>query len=170
MRLPARRFISVKSIYLLLLTAIPLVLGGCSGTWGAMWGEQAGGGGSQLASAGAASGETVRTGSISSRLISGTVAIIAAHDSSEHQRRLAAKRAVAWMAQHPATAQGGHYIAVDTEPDGLGSPRAQKSIIIFDTETRKIVGAHVYDIPAPPPVGSIMRFGHYPARYIGAGL
>jgi len=173
-----------------LLAATPLILGGCSGTGGVSWGEEAGGGGAQMANAaGAASGETVRTGSISTQLINGTVAIIAEHEATERQREVAAARGRAWMARQQASAQrqastqqqasaqpaSAHpavrkrYIAVDTERDSRTAPQAQKSVMIFDTEAEQVVGKNVYDVQSPPPVGTVARFETYSAQYVGPG-
>lgn len=165
-----------------LLALAPLALGGCSGSGEVAWGEEAGGGASQMAQAGAASGATVRTGSISTTLINGAVAIIAQHEATERQRQLAAKRGRAWTVHRltssrspqPSQAkQSKHpdrYIAVDTESDSRTSPQAQKSVMIFDTQAQQVVGKNVYDVQSPPPVGAIARFETYSAQYVGPGF
>lgn len=161
----------MKTIHFIygLLACAPLGLAGCSGTGGVAWGEDAGGGGGPMATgAAAASGETVRTGSISTRLISGTVAIIAEHEATERQRRVAAERGHAWSAR--TSTRHGRYIAVDTERDRRTSPQAQKSVMIFDTEAQQVVGKNVYDVQSPPPAGEIARFQTYSALYVGPGL
>jgi hypothetical protein len=169
----------VKSIHLLycLLAACPFILGGCSSAGDIAWGEEAGGGGSPIATgAGAASGETVRTGSISTRLISGTVAVIARRQATERQRALATQRGRAWVARRPALTYTAHlgqharYIAIDTERDSRTSPRAQQTVMLFDTEAQQVVGKNVYDVQTPPAVGSIARFETYSAQYVGPGL
>ncbi len=156
-----------------LLAAAPMLLGGCSGS-GVSWGEEAGGGGSQMANdAAAASGETVRTGSISTQLINGAVEIIAEHEATERQRRVAAERGRAWTARRlasPRPVARKRYIAVDTESDSRTAPQAQKSVMIFDTEAQQVVGKDVYDVESPPPVGSVARFETYSAQYVGPGL
>ena len=170
-------------LFYCLLAGAPLLLGGCSG--GVTWGEEAGGGGSQMAEAGAASGETVRTGSVSTGLINGAVAIIAMHEATIEQRQLAEKRGRGWTARQVAaskTAQAGQpirpvrprlhkrYIAVDTDSDSRTSPQAQKSVMIFDTEAQQVVGKNVYDVQSPPPLGAVARFETYSAQYVGPGL
>jgi hypothetical protein len=173
----------VKSIHLPirllygLLALAPLALGGCSGTGDLAWGEQAGGGASQMAQAGAASGATIRTGSISTALINGTVAIIAQHQATGRQRQIAQKHGRAWtahrLASSPSTPskQPGHrYIAVDTASDSRTSPQARKSVMIFDTQAQQVVGKNVYDVQSPPPVGAIARFETYSAQYVGPGF
>jgi hypothetical protein len=160
----------VKSIHLLycLLAATPLAISGCS-SGGVSWGEEAGGGGGQMANGAAgASGETVRTGSISSPLINGTIAIIGEHEATMRQREVAAQRGRAWTARQSAAPR--HYIAIDTEPDGRTAPQAEKSVMIFDTQAQQVVGKNVYDVQSPPPVGAIARFETYSAQYVGPGL
>jgi hypothetical protein len=169
----------VKSIHLPicflfpLLAAISLAVGGCSGG-GMSWGEEAGGGGGQMANgAAAASGVTVRTGSISTGLINGTVAIIAEHEATERQIHVAVERGRAWIARRVAADQPAprkRYIAVDTESDSRTAPEAKKSVMIFDTEAQQVVGKNVYDVQSPPPVGAIARFETYSAQYVGPGL
>jgi hypothetical protein len=156
-----------------LLAATPLLLGGCSGG-GVSWGEEAGGGGAQMANdATAASGENIRTGSISTQLIAGTVSIIAEHEATERQRQVAAQRGRAWTAKKLASPQHKvhkRYIAVDTESDSRTAPQARKSVMIFDTEADQVVGKDVYDVQSPPPVGAFARFETYSAQYVGPGL
>ena len=165
----------MKSIHFLycLLAATPLALDGCSSAGGVAWGEEAGGGASQMAAAGAANGETVRTGSISTALINGTVAIIGQHEATLRQRQVAEKRGRAWTAHSLASSQPAHrkrYIAVDTESDSRTSPQAQKSVMIFDTEAQQVVGKNVYDVQSPPALGAIARFETYSAQYVGPGF
>ncbi|HEX8295453.1 MAG TPA: hypothetical protein VF593_04085 [Chthoniobacteraceae bacterium] len=62
------------------------------------------------------------------------------------------------------------YLAVETEKDARTSPQAEKSIMIFDTETQEIVGNNVYDVRSTPRVGGISKFETYTAEYVGAGL
>jgi hypothetical protein len=126
-----------------------------------------------MAEAGAASGETVRTGSVSTPLINGAVAIVEDHEATLRQRQVVEKRGRAWTARRlaaPAPAKRKRYIAIDTEADSRTSPQAQKSVMIFDTEAQQVVGKNVYDVQSPPPVGAIARFETYSAQYVGPGL
>jgi hypothetical protein len=176
--IPVKKTHLLNCIIYTLLTAIPLVLSGCSG---ATFGEEAGGGGAAMANgAAAASGETVRTGSISSTIIQGTVTIIAEHVATQEQRKVAVERAHIYIAHEHARAvasvAAGHkapphhrYIAVDTEPDSRTAPQAKKSVMIFDTEAQQVVGNNVYDVQSPPPVGATARFETYSAQYVGPG-
>lgn len=159
----------------LLFAAAPLILDGCSSPGGIAWGEEAGGGGGQMAEAGVANGETLRTGSISTEMSSGTVAIISEHEATVRQRQVAAERGRAWVARVASHRGGragrhGRYIAVDTEADRRTPPQAQKSVMIFDTEAQQVVGKNVYDLENPPQVGAVSRFETYAAQYVGPGL
>jgi hypothetical protein len=131
-----------------------------------------------MAEAGAASGATVRTGSVSTAFINATVAIIAHHEATLRQRQVAEERGRAWTAHRAGPAQlaiAGHakrharYIAVDTAPDSRTPAQARKSVMIFDTEADQVVGKNVYEIQSPPPEGAIARFETYSAQYIGPG-
>jgi len=135
------------------------------------WGEQAGGGATQMAQAGAANGATLRTGTISGPLINATVAIIAQHEASLKQRQIATARGRAWSARAASAQPALHkrYIAVDTEPDSKSSPQAQKTVMIFDTQAQQVVGKNVYDVQTTPPIGAVARFETYSAQYVGPG-
>ncbi len=61
------------------------------------------------------------------------------------------------------------YIAVDTSKDERTVPQAEKSVVIFDTETQEIVGNNVYDVKSTPPVGGTAKFETYTAEYVGSG-
>ncbi len=61
------------------------------------------------------------------------------------------------------------YIAVDTSKDERTVPQAEKSVVIFDTETQEIVGNNVYDVKSTPPVGGTAKFETYTAEYVGNG-
>jgi hypothetical protein len=163
----------VKTI-LIISAFLPLALAGCANSGGMAWGEQAGGGASQMAQAGAASGATVRTGSISADLASATGVIIAEHPATPHQVKVAQQRGRAWI-KHAGTTTAAaaphrhRYIAIDTEPDGNTSPAAKKTVMIFDTQAQQVVGGNVYDVQTAPPVGSVARFETYSAQYVGPG-
>ena len=61
------------------------------------------------------------------------------------------------------------YIAVETEPDERTSPEAEANVMIWDTESEKIVGNNVYDVEETPEVGSTAKFETYSAEYVGSG-
>ena len=58
------------------------------------------------------------------------------------------------------------FVAVPTEKDERS--KGAKNIMIWDTETREVVGNTVYDVSAPPKVGAVTRFDTYTAEYVGA--
>jgi hypothetical protein len=42
-------------------------------------------------------------------------------------------------------------------------------VMIWDTQSETIVGNNVYDVQAPPAVGSTAKFETYSAQYVGSG-
>jgi len=146
--------------------------------------------------AGARSAESFATGAPTGTMLSATVFVIAKYEASERQRRIVETRALSTAAHlrsqsaqaqisraekisksNPAATtraqaqqQLPRYLAVDTGRDARSSPRAKKSVMIWDTQAQQIVGKDVYDIAAPPPVGSSARFETYTAQYVGAGF
>lgn len=132
--------------------------------------------------AGMSTGESIATGVVAGALIGATAYVIAKHEATERQRKIAEARARAVYARmaaerrHPG-AQATHqrarrvprYLAVDTERDEHTSPRAKKSVMIWDTESGEVVGNNVYDVQTPPPIGSTARFETYSAEYVGSG-
>jgi hypothetical protein len=142
--------------------------------------------------AGLGTAESLATGIATGAIIAATTYIIAKHQATERQRRVAEQRARVAYARiaarrNAAAAQrpsgGGRkpakaakapkkvprYIAVDTVKDEKTSTKAQKSVMIWDTESQQVVGNQVYDVQTPPPVGSTARFETYSAEYVGSG-
>jgi hypothetical protein len=142
--------------------------------------------------AGLGTAESLATGVATGAIIAATTYIIAKHQATERQRRVAEERARAAYAKIAArrnattaqrTAGGGRkvagraktakkvprYIAVDTVKDEKTSSKARKSVMIWDTESQQVVGNQVYDVQTPPPVGSTARFETYSAEYVGSG-
>ncbi len=140
------------------------------------------------------SAESFATGSTAGTVASAAVVILAKHKATEHQRQVAivhAKAAIAQIkskqarAERPKPKPGEkkaavakaaapakklpRYIAVDTAKDERTVPQAQKSVIIFDTETQEVVGNNVYDVKSTPPVGGTAKFETYTAEYVGNG-
>ena len=62
------------------------------------------------------------------------------------------------------------YIAVDTVKDKRASPKAEKVIMIWDTQSESLVGNNIYEVEKPPQKGAKTHFDTYSAEYIGAGL
>lgn len=125
--------------------------------------------------AGLSTAESMATGAAVGAVIAATTYIIAKHQATERQRRIAAQRARAYYSRLPEQRKVTlrkrkvRYIAVDTEPDHRTSPRAKKSVMIWDTQTQEVVGNNVYDVEAPPNVGSTAKFETYSAEYVGTG-
>ncbi len=140
--------------------------------------------------------ESFAIGAAAGAVVAATAYVISKHQASERQRQVAEARARAAYARlaarerhHRAVAQGsggsnnggGHntvagapkklprYIAVDTVKDEHTSPKAQKSVMIFDTESQKVVGNDVYDLGKSPQVGSTAKIDTYSAEYVGTG-
>lgn len=133
---------------------------------------------------GANTADSMATGAPSGAIVGAVTFVIAKHEATEHQRRVAEARARAITARNrparhisktePAPGKTAahklpRYIAVDTVRDERTSPRAQKSVMIFDTQAEQVVGNNVYDVQTAPKVGSTARFETYSAQYVGSG-
>ena len=158
-----------------LLAAVSIVVG-CSdltplqnaGIFGAAGGATAGG----IAHAtGASTGQSVAIGAATGAAIAAVTYIIAKHQATERQHRIAEERAQRAYAERKSQleARKTRYIAVDTEKDEHTSPGAKKSVMIWDTQSQEVVGNNVYDVKSPPPVGSTAKFDTYSAEYVGSG-
>jgi hypothetical protein len=155
-----------------LLAAVSIVVG-CSdltplqnaGIFGAAGGATAGG---IAHAAGASTGQSVAIGAATGAAIAAVTYIIAKHQATERQQRIAEERAQRAYA-HRKTQLKARYIAVDTEKDEHTSPEAKKSVMIWDTQSQEVVGNNVYDVKSPPPVGSTAKFDTYSAEYVGSG-
>lgn len=180
-----------------LLTAGALFTTGCSnlspgenaGVFGAAGGAAAG---AIARAAGMSTADSIATGVAAGALIGAVTYVIAKHEATERQRRVAEARArviAARMnaresqgARHSSNASPGQqhsrrtsaktprYIAVDTVRDERTAPRAEKSVMIFDTQAGHVVGNNVYDVQTPPRVGTTARFDTYSAQYVGSGI
>lgn len=141
------------------------------------------------------SAEAFATGSTTGTVAGAAIVILAKHKATPEQRQIAvarAKKAIAKIeteqartaakksktggtkkstakAETPAKKKLPRYIAVDTAKDERTVPQAEKSVVIFDTETQEIVGNNVYDVKSTPPVGGTAKFETYTAEYVGNG-
>ena len=140
-----------------------------AGLFGSLGGAAAGG---IARASGASTGEAIATGVAAGAVIGAVTYIIAKHEATERQRRIAEQRARAAYVAHQAALKKRkvRYIAVDTEKDSRTSPNAKKTVMIWDTQSQEIVGNNVYDIGTTPAVGSTSRFETFSAEYVGAGL
>ena len=163
-----------------ILAAASMLGAGCSdltplqnaGVFGAAGGAAAGG---IARASGASTGESVAIGAATGAVVAAVTYIVAKHQATERQHRIAeerARRAYAEMsAKRKASmkARKTRYIAVDTEKNEKTAPEAKKSVMIWDTQSQEVVGNNVYDVKAPPPVGSTAKFDTYSAEYVGSG-
>jgi uncharacterized membrane protein YhiD involved in acid resistance len=103
------------------------------------------------------------------------VYIIEKHEASERQKQIAeerARRAYANMSARRKAqlkAKKVRYIAVDTEKNAKTSPRAKKSVMVWDTDKQQIANDNVYDVQKSPSVGQTAKFDRYSAEYVGSG-
>jgi hypothetical protein len=156
-----------------------MVTAGCSNltpgenaaAFGAMGGSLAGG----IARAtGASTGESVAIGVASGAVIAATTYIIAKHQATERQHRIAEERARIFYERNQQRRaelkrKKVRYIAVETERSEKASPKAKKSVMIWDTQSEKVVGNNVYDVESTPAVGKTAKFETYSAQYVGSG-
>ena len=103
------------------------------------------------------------------------VYIIEKHEASERQKQIAEERGRRAYANMSAKrkaelkAKKVRYIAVDTEKNSKTSPRAKKSVMVWDTDRKEIASDNVYDVQKSPPVGQTAKFDRYSAEYVGSG-
>lgn len=125
--------------------------------------------------AGASTGQSIAIGAATGAVVAMTTYIIAKHQASERQRRIAEQRARVYYGRlSPAKKvalkkKKVRYIAVDTEKDEHTSPKAKKAVMIWDTQSESIAGNNVYDVQSTPSVGSTAKFDTYSAEYVGSG-
>ncbi len=118
---------------------------------------------------------SLATGAAVGAIVAATTYVIAKHQATERQRQLAEQRARVYYGrlsvEKKATLKKKRvrYIAVDTVKDERTSPKAQKSVMIWDTQSQSVVGNNVYDVESTPAVGSTAKFETYAAEYVGSG-
>jgi len=109
-------------------------------------------------------------------VIAATIYFIARYEATERQRQVAemrARRAYAGMPPQRKAAMKKkkvRYIAVDTEKGAKTSPKAKKTVMIYDTQTQKIASNVAYDVQKTPEVGATAKIDTYSAEYVGSGL
>jgi hypothetical protein len=136
--------------------------------------------------AGASTAESFAIGAATGAVVGITVYVIAKHQATERQRRIAEERArvyygrvIAKRKREEQTAKASgkksaakkapRYIAVDTERNEQTSPKAKKAVMIWDTQSESVVGNNVYDVESTPAVGSTTKIETYSAEYVGSG-
>jgi len=116
--------------------------------------------------------ETVVTAAV----VATVVYFIAKHEATERQRQVAEMRARQSYAHMSPKRKAGlkskkvRYIAVDTERGQKSSPKAKKTVMIYDTETQRIASNNAYDVEKTPSVGTTAKIDTYSAEYVGSGL
>jgi len=163
-----------------LSTSIAVLFAACEdmtpGQNAAVFGTGAGIIAANIASAAGLNGfEALAIGAAAGAIVGMTAYVIAKHQATERQRRIAEARARVYYA-HVAREQkvamkkkNVRYIAVDTEKSQKSSPQVKKSVMIWDTQSESVVGNTVYDVQSTPPVGGTAKFDTYSAEYVGSG-
>jgi hypothetical protein len=163
-----------------LATSISIFAVGCAemtpGENAAVFGSMAGMAAGGIArAAGASTGEAFAIGAATGAVVAVTTYIIAKHQATERQRRIAEQRAKVYYGRLAPEKKAAlkkkkvRYIAVDTEKNEKTSPKAKKAVMIWDTQSETVVGNNVYDVQNPPSVGSTAKFETYSAEYVGSG-
>jgi hypothetical protein len=113
---------------------------------------------------------------VTAAVIATVVYFIAKHEATERQRQIAEQRARQSYARMSPKRKAGlkqkkvRYIAVDTEKSAKSSPKAKKTVMIYDTQTQRIASNSAYDVEKAPSVGSTAKIDTFSAEYVGSGL
>ena len=113
---------------------------------------------------------------VTAAVIATVVYYIAKQDATERQRQVAEMRARQSYAHMSAKRKANmkakkvRYIAVDTERGQKSSPKAKKTVMIYDTETQRVASNSAYDVEKAPSVGATAKIDTYSAEYVGSGL
>jgi hypothetical protein len=113
---------------------------------------------------------------VTAAVVAITIYSIARYEADAHQRQVAEARArqsyARMSAQRKANmkAKKVRYIAVDTERSQKTSPKAKKTVMIYDTQTQKVATNTAYDVEKAPSVGTTAKIDNYSAEYVGSGL
>jgi hypothetical protein len=120
------------------------------------------------------SGPTERI--VTAAVVTAIIYSIAHYEATEHQRQIAEQRARQSYARMSAQRRANmkakkvRYIAVDTEKGAKTSPKAKKTVMIYDTQTQKVATNVAYDVQKTPSVGETAKIDNYSAEYVGSGL
>ena len=113
---------------------------------------------------------------VTAAVIATVVYFIAKHEATERQRQVAEMRARQSYARMSSKrkadmkAKKVRYIAVDTERGQASSPKAKKTVMIYDTQTQRVASNNAYDVEKAPSVGTTAKIDNYSAEYVGSGL
>jgi hypothetical protein len=109
-------------------------------------------------------------------VVATVIYFVAKHQADERQRQLAEQRGRQSYARMSAKrkadmkAKKVRYIAVDTHRGAKSSPKAKKTVMIYDTQTQRVASNNAYDVAQTPSVGSTTKIDSYSAEYVGSGL
>ena len=109
-------------------------------------------------------------------VVATVIYFVAKHQADERQRQLAEQRGRQSYARMSAKrkadmkAKKVRYIAVDTHRGAKSSPKAKKTVMIYDTQTQRVASNNAYDVAKTPAVGSTAKIDSYSAEYVGSGL
>ena len=113
---------------------------------------------------------------VTAAVVATVIYFVAKHEATERQRHVAemrARRSYAGMSSKRKAnmkAKKVRYIAVDTQRGPKSSPKAKKTVMIYDTQTQRIASNNAYDVAKTPDVGSTAKIDSYSAEYVGSGL
>lgn len=122
----------------------------------------------------AGSVETFAQGGLA-RIIQTQTTIIR-HKATKEQMKVAEQRATTYYTRLAPEKKAVlktkkvRYIAVDTVRSKETSPKAKKTVMIWDTQAAALASNDVYDLETPPPVGQTAKFETYAAEYVGTGI
>ena len=113
---------------------------------------------------------------VTAAVIATVIYFIAKHEATERQRQVAEMRARQSYARMSSKRKANmkakkvRYIAVDTERGQASSPKAKKTVMIYDTQTQRVASNSAYDVEKAPSVGTTAKIDNYSAEYVGSGL
>jgi len=120
---------------------------------------------------GASNAQAVAIGMGTGAAVGAIAYVIAKHEATERQRRYAEEQArLAYehmSAERRARVQKRRYIAVATVQEK--NDKGAKSVMIYDTESKQVVGKTVYDVKNAPKDGEVQKYDSYSVEYVGSG-
>ena len=109
-------------------------------------------------------------------VVASVIYFVAKHQATERQRQMAEQRGrqsysrMSSKRKADMKAKKVRYIAVDTERGAKSSPKAKKTVMIYDTQTQRVASNNAYDVAKAPGVGTTAKIDNYSAEYVGSGL
>ncbi len=83
------------------------------------------------------------------------------------QKATTTRRTTSGQVAKKAPAQMPKYIAVDTETSSQ-SPTGAKPVMIYDTQSQRLVGNDVFNLKSKPAEGTVKKFDTMSAKYVGS--